>query len=49
MTATILEPRPGDIERRLDLGAHRVLLGLLPAAGRATTLRRLDRLAALIA
>ncbi|YCU36779.1 LLM class F420-dependent oxidoreductase [Mycobacteroides abscessus] len=49
VTATILEPRPGDIERRLDLGAHRVLLGLLPAAGRATTLRRLDRLAALMA
>ncbi|OHT86858.1 LLM class F420-dependent oxidoreductase [Mycobacteroides saopaulense] len=49
VTATVLEPRPGDIERRLDLGVHRVLLGLLPAAGRDTTLRTLDRLAALMA
>lgn len=48
VTATILEPRPGDIERRADLGVHRVLLGLLPVASRDTTLRKLDRLAALM-
>ncbi|AMT70343.1 LLM class F420-dependent oxidoreductase [Mycobacteroides immunogenum] len=47
VTATILEPQPGDIERRADLGVHRVLLGLLPVASRDTTLRKLDRLAAL--
>ncbi|WJR35303.1 LLM class F420-dependent oxidoreductase [Mycobacteroides immunogenum] len=48
VTATILEPQPGDIERRADLGVHRVLLGLLPVASRDTTLRKLDRLAALM-
>lgn len=48
VTATILEPRPGDIEHRADLGVHRVLLGLLPVASRDTTLRKLDRLAALM-
>ncbi|MBV0917199.1 LLM class F420-dependent oxidoreductase [Mycobacteroides chelonae] len=48
VTATILAPRPGDIERRADLGVHRVLLGL-PVDSRDTTLRNLDRLAALAA
>jgi len=49
VTATILAPQPGDIERRADLGLHRVLLGLQPVASRDTTLRKLDRLAALVA
>ncbi|ORA63541.1 LLM class F420-dependent oxidoreductase [Mycobacteroides franklinii] len=49
VTATILAPRPGDIERRADLGVHRVLLGLLPVASRDTTLRELDRFVALMA
>ncbi|WP_078278488.1 LLM class F420-dependent oxidoreductase [Mycobacteroides franklinii] len=49
VTATILAPQPGDIEHRADLGVHRVLLGLLPVASRDTTLRELDRLAALVA
>lgn len=47
--ATILEPQPGDIERHADLGVHRVLLGLLPVESRDVTLRKLDRLAALMA
>lgn len=49
VTATILTPQPGDIERRADLGVHRVLLGLLPVESRDITLRKLDRLAALVA
>ncbi|MGH3724815.1 MAG: LLM class F420-dependent oxidoreductase [Mycobacterium sp.] len=47
VTATILDPRPGDVERVEGLGVHRLLLGLLPVGPRDETLRRLDRLAAL--
>ncbi|WP_418002362.1 LLM class F420-dependent oxidoreductase [Mycobacterium sp. PDNC021] len=47
VTSVILDPQLGDIQRRADLGAHRVLLALLPVTSRDTTLRTLDRFAAL--
>ncbi|WP_285029545.1 LLM class F420-dependent oxidoreductase [Mycolicibacterium sp. lyk4-40-TYG-92] len=47
VTSVILDPQPGDIQRRANLGVHRVLLALLPVASRDTTLRTLDRFAAL--
>jgi len=48
VTSVILDPQPGDIQRHAALGVYRVLLGLLPVASRDTTLRTLDRLAALL-
>ncbi|MUL65616.1 LLM class F420-dependent oxidoreductase [Mycobacterium sp. CBMA 234] len=47
VTAVILDPQPGDLQYRAELGVYRTLLGLLPVTSRDTTLRMLDRFAAL--
>ncbi|MGW5388220.1 LLM class F420-dependent oxidoreductase [Nocardia sp. NPDC003963] len=43
VTATLFDPRPGDLERLAEFGIHRTLLGVVPVLPHDATLRALDR------
>ncbi|NUP27526.1 MAG: LLM class flavin-dependent oxidoreductase [Nocardia sp.] len=44
VTATLFEPRPGDLKRLAEFGIHRTLFGIVPVLPHDAALRALDRL-----
>ncbi|MGI5220583.1 LLM class F420-dependent oxidoreductase [Nocardia sp. CA-290969] len=46
--ATLFDPQPRDLERLVELGIHRTLLGIVPVLPRDAALQRLDRFAEVV-